>query len=670
MNKREAKKQIDRLRKEINTHNYHYHVLNQPFIKDYEYDKLYKKLQDIENQYPDFITPDSPTQRIGGQPLAGFKTIEHSVRMLSLDNTYSEEEVRDFDKRVRKQLVKRVVYEVTLKVDGVAVTLHYRNGVFELGATRGDGVHGDDITLNLRTIKSLPLRMLTDDQELANIEVRGEVFLPKKAFVALNRQREEQSMPLFANLRNAAAGSLKLLDAREVAHRGLDIFVHTVPRQPGPSYHSHYDTLLRLGASGFKIIPHIKQCQHLDEVFDYINEWRNARETLEYEVDGLVIKVDDFKQRERLGYTIKSPRWAIAYKYPARQAITQLQNISVQVGRTGRVTPVANLNPVSLSGTTVSHATLHNDDEIRRKDIRLNDYVIIEKGGEIIPKVVGVVKERRTGKERKFIFPKTCPVCGEKLVRLPEKADWRCVNSSCSAQIRGAILHFASRQAMDIEGLGYVLVNNLVDLGIVKSLDDIYRLTAATLAERERMGNKSAENLIASIEKSKAKPFKKVLHGLGIPNIGINASHLLVEAFGSIDRVSKAKHEDFSEIPGIGEIIAQSIIDYFKNKKNRQLIKNLKQMGLCFVHKKSKAKQFLAGKTFVFTGELANMIRADAQAQVRKYGGHPISAVSKQTDFVVCGANSGSKYDKAKKLGLSIISEKEFLDMLEKGEKG
>ncbi|KPK72781.1 aromatic ring-opening dioxygenase LigA [candidate division WOR_3 bacterium SM23_60] len=669
MNKREAKQHIDRLRKEINKHNYHYYVLNQPLIGDYEYDQLYKKLQDLENKYPDLISPESPTQRIGGQPLAGFKTIEHSVRMLSLDNTYSEQEVRDFDTRVRKQLGKRVVYEVTLKVDGVAVALHYRDSVFKLGATRGDGVHGDDITQNLRTIRSLPLRMLSKDRELANIEVRGEVFLSKKAFTDLNRQREKQGMPLFANPRNAAAGTLKLLDAREVAHRGLDMFIHTVPRQPGPHYHSHYDTLVALGTNGFKIIPHIMQCKSLDEVFQYIDKWRNAREALEYAVDGLVIKVDEFKERERLGYTIKSPRWAIAYKYPARQAVTQLQSISVQVGRTGRVTPVANLDPVLLSGTTVAHATLHNEDEIRRKDIRLNDYVIIEKGGEIIPKVVGVVKERRTGKEKKFKFPKKCPVCGEGLVRLPEEADWRCVNKSCPAQIKGAILHFASRQAMDIHGLGYSLVNTLVDSGIVKSLDEVYRLTAAVLADQERMGTKSAQNLIASIEKSKEKPFEKVLYGLGIPNIGMNASHVLVESFGSIDKISQAKHEDFSRISGIGDIIAQSIIDYFKSKKNRQVIENLRRIGLNFVHKKSRTTLFLAGKTLVFTGELESMKRADAQAEVRKHGGQPASAVSKQTDLLVCGANPGSKYNKAKKLGVRIISEKEFLKMLKKGGK-
>lgn len=669
MNKREAKQRIDRLRKEINKHNYHYYVLNQPLIEDYEYDQLYKKLQDLEKKYPDLISPESPTQRIGGQPLAGFKTIEHRVRMLSLDNTYSEQEVRDFDTRVRKQLGKRVVYEVTLKVDGVAVALLYRDSVFRLGATRGDGVHGDDITQNLRTIRSLPLRMLSKDRELANIEVRGEVFLSKKAFTDLNRQREEQDMPLFANPRNAAAGTLKLLDAREVAHRGLDMFIHTVPGQPGPHYHSHYDTLVALGTSGFKIIPHITQCKNLDEVFQYIDKWRNAREALDYEVDGLVIKVDEFKDREQLGYTIKSPRWAIAYKYPARQAVTKLLSISVQVGRTGRVTPVANLDQVLLSGTTVAHATLHNEDEIRRKDIRLNDHVIIEKGGEIIPKVVGVVKERRTGKEKKFKFPRKCPVCGEGLVRLPEEADWRCVNKSCPAQIKGAILHFASRQAMDIHGLGYALVNTLVDSGIVKSLDDIYRLTAAVLAGQERMGTKSARNLIASIERSKEKPFEKVLYGIGIPNIGMNASHVLVESFGSIDKISQAKHEDFSRISGIGNIIAQSIIDYFKSKKNRQLIKNLKRMGLNFVHKKSMTKMFLAGKTLVFTGELKSMTRVDAQAEVRKYGGQPASALSKQTSLLVCGANPGSKYNKAKKLGVRIISEKEFLELLKKGGK-
>ena len=665
MNKREARKHIDRLRKEINKHNYHYYVLNQPLIEDYEYDQLYKELQDLENQYPELITPDSPTQRIGGQPLAGFETFEHRVRMLSLDNTYSEEEVRDFDKRVRKKLAKRVVYEVTLKVDGVAVSLHYRNSMFELGATRGDGVHGDDITQNLRTIKSLPLRMLTDDPELANIEVRGEVFLPKKAFMTLNRQREKQDMPLFANPRNAAAGTLKLLDAREVARRDLDMFVHSVPRQPGPSYHSHYDTLLRLRVNGLKIIPHIKQCQHLDEVFDVINEWRNARETLEYDVDGLVIKVDDFTQRERLGYTIKSPRWAIAYKYPARQATTQLRAIQVQVGRTGRITPVAILQPVLLSGTTVSRATLHNEDEIRKKDIRIGDHVMIEKGGEVIPKVVSVVKRKRTRKTRIFHFPKKCPACAQPIYRLPQEADWHCVNSSCPAQIKGSILHFASRAAMDIEGLGSVLVNKLVDMGRVKGYDDLYDLDAEELSGIERMGEKSAQNLIAAIEASKKREFVSVLYALGIPKIGFTTSSLLVDHLQNIDSVINATVEDLSEIHGIGEVVANSIVNYFNTKENIRLVTNLMRIGLKFSAASGKQKeQFLKGKRFVFTGELVSMRREDAESLVRKYGGRPGSSVSRRTDIVVAGKEPGSKYEKARKLGVRIINEAEFLRLM------
>ncbi len=669
MKKSQARKEIERLRKEINKHNYYYYVLGEPRIDDYAYDKLYQKLRDLEAQFPDLITPDSPTQRVGGEPLKGFKTVEHHTKMLSLDNTYSYEEVKEFDKRVRKQIGDRVAYEVTLKVDGIAVALHYTDGMFALGATRGDGLHGDDITQNLRTINSIPLRLMTGKQELANIEVRGEVFLPKTSFSEMNRERKDKGAPLFANPRNAAAGTLKLLDAREVARRGLDMFVHTVPHQPGPKYLSHYQTLLKLSTCGFKIIPHVKRCTKLDEVFAYVREWQEKREDLDYDVDGLVIKVDDFEQRDRLGYTIKSPRWAIAYKYPARQAITQLQDICLQVGRTGRVTPVAHLSPVELSGTTVARATLHNEDEIKRKDIRIKDYVVIEKGGEIIPKVVSVVKERRTRKTRKFVFPKKCPVCGERIVRLPEEADWRCVNSSCPAQVKAALMHFASRQAMDIEGLGFVLVDKLVDQGMLRGFDDIYTLTTEALAQQERMGKKSAQNLIAAIKKSKERSFERVLYALGIPNIGVNASHLLAESFGSIEKIRKAKLEELAKISGIGGVIGQSIVNYFKNKQNIRLINNLKSLGLHFETARKKKAQFLAGKTFVFTGEMSSMTRQQAQAQVRLNGGHPSSAVSAKTDFVVCGSNPGSKYAKAKELGVTIISEQEFLKMLKKGEK-
>jgi DNA ligase (NAD+) len=666
----QAKKKIERLRKEINYHNFRYYVLNAPVISDYEYDRLYKKLEELEKEFPGLITPSSPTQRIGGEPLKDFKTVTHKTKMLSLDNTYSKDEVLEFDERVKKGLGRAIKYEVTLKVDGVAVALHYRQGKLVLGATRGDGVHGDDITQNLKTIRAVPLQVLTNDKELMNIELRGEVFLSKSSFKRLNKDREKRGESIFANPRNAAAGTLKLLDSKEVIKRGLDIFMHTIPQQPGPHFSSHYKTLEKLGESGFKIIPHRKLCFTLQEILDYVDEWQEKREALEYEVDGLVIKADDFRDRGTLGFTIKSPRWAIAYKYPAQQAITKLQDIVLQVGRTGRVTPVALLTPTLLSGTTISRATLHNEDEIRRKDIKVGDYVIIEKGGEVIPKVVGVVKERRKGEEKVFHFPKNCPVCGEKIYRLRKEADWRCVNSSCPAQVKGAIMHFASRQAMDIEGLGWVLVNKLVDMGIIKSYDDIYKLDASTIANVERMGNKSAQNLLDAIEESKKREFVKVLYALGIPNIGVNASNLLADGFKSIDNLIKADIEDLSEIPGIGGIVAQSVISYFKSKKNMKIIQNLKKFGLNFRGKKGIAvKAMLKGLKFVFTGELETMDRGEAQMLVRRYGGQPCSSISKKTDYVVVGKAPGSKYKRAMKLGVKIIDEEQFLKIIKKGEK-
>ncbi len=667
MNIAHAKKKIERLRKKIHHHNYQYYVLNEPIISDYQYDQLYKELEELERLFPELITSDSPTQRIGGKPLKEFKTVKHTVKMLSLDNTYSEDEVREFDKRVKKGLGKDVQYEVTLKIDGVAVTLLYKNGKLVLGATRGDGLRGDDITQNLKTIRTIPLEILGDNKELMDIEVRGEVFLPKKSFDRLNREREKQGLHIFANPRNAAAGTLKLLDSKEVAKRGLDIFIHTIPEQPGPHFISHYKSLKKLSLSGFKVIPDIKLCSTVDEIFQYIKEWQDKREGFECEVDGLVIKVDNFNDQNTLGYTIKSPRWAIAYKYQAKQAITKLKDIHFQVGRTGRITPVAILDPISLSGSTISRATLHNEDEIKRKGIKIGDYVIIEKGGEVIPKVVDVVKNRRTGKEEDFHFRKTCPVCGEKIYRLLDEADWRCVNSSCPAQIKRAISHFASRQAMDIEGCGYILVDKLVDKGILKGFDAIYSLDIETIAKLERMGEKSAQNLINAIEKSKKREFVNVLYALGIPNIGINASNLLVNEFTSIDQIINAKIEDLSKIDGIGEIVGQSIINYFKNKKNLELIKKLKKFGIRFKSKKQVSKKvFLKGKTFVFTGELDSMTRQEAQSKIRKLGGHPSSSVSKKTDFVITGRDPGSKYKKAKKLGVKTISEQEFLNMIKR----
>lgn len=668
MNEKQAEREIGRLRKQIDYHNYRYYVLDQPTISDYEYDQLYKRLEKLERQFPAFITPDSPTQRVGGAPLREFTSVKHRFKMLSLDNTYSEEEVMDFDKRVRKTIRKQLKYETTLKIDGVAVTLTYKGGRFVRGATRGDGVRGDDITQNLKTIKSIPLKMLKIPEALQDIEVRGEVYLSKESFHELNRERERAGELLFANPRNAAAGTLKLLDSRKAAKRGLDIFIHTVPRKPGPQYKSHYATLLALRDAGFKIIPYIKLCTDIDEVFDYIREWQELRESLQYEVDGLVIKVDDFEMRERLGYTAKSPRWAIAYKYPARQATTLLMAINLQVGRTGRITPVAILEPVLLSGTTVSRATLHNEDEIRKKDIRIGDQVIIEKGGEVIPKVVGVVKGKRPRKARVFRFPKHCPACQQPIYRLPEEADWRCVNSSCPAQIKGSILHFASRGAMDIEGLGYVLVDKLVSMGRVKSYDDLYRLGVEELSQIERMGKKSAQNLIAAIEASKNREFANVLYALGIPQIGFNASNLLVDHFHDIDSLINASVEEISEIHGIGEILANSVVNYFNTKENIRLINNLKRIGSNFSTAPGKKKKgFLNGKSFVFTGELVSLRREDAQSMVRRYGGRAGSSVSRKTDYVVAGKEPGSKYKKAKKLGVKIINEGEFLQLMKRG---
>lgn len=668
MNRDKAKERIAWLRAEINEHNYRYYVLSDPTISDYEYDRLYRELLDLESDFPDLVTADSPTRRVGGEPITGFSTVEHRIRMLSLDNAYSLEEIREFDRRIFKNLGKRPRYEVTLKVDGVAVSLRYEKGVFVQGATRGDGIKGDDVTMNLRTIRSVPLRMLSDDKSLRDIEVRGEVYLSKKSFLRLNRERGKAGEPLFANPRNAAAGALKLLDPREVAKRGLDIFVHTVPSAPGPGFVSHSDTLKKLSAAGFKVIPRITVCDTIDDVIGSIDDWQDRRDRLEYDVDGLVIKVDEFSMRERLGSTAKSPRWAIAYKYQALQAQTRLQGISLQVGRTGRVTPVAILEPVLLSGTTISRATLHNEDEIARKDVRIGDMVVIEKGGEVIPKVSGVVKSQRRRGARKFRFPHKCPVCEEPIYRLPDEADWRCVNSSCPAQIKGGILHFASRPAMDISGLGQVLVDKLVDMQLVRGFDDIYRLSTAQVSEIERMGERSAEKLIQSIVQSKGRPFVNVLYALGMPHIGMNAATVLTRTHSSIESIMNATLEDLQEIDGIGEVIAESINNYFNVKRNVRLIRALKDVGLCFTGPElSDARQFLRGRTFVFTGELKGLTREQAESLVRSHGGRASSSVSAKTSYVVAGKEPGSKYEKAKELGIPVIGEEEFLKMMKAG---
>ncbi len=663
MNKEVAKREIERLRKEINYHNYRYYVLNDPVISDYEYDMLVKRLKDLEDEFPEFITPDSPTQRVGGEPLKEFLTVTHDPPMLSLDNTYSYEELREFDKRLRKS-IRTINYLGELKVDGVAVSLKYKNGIFYQGATRGDGNRGDDITANLKTIKSLPLRLLTDEPDFLNLEVRGEVFITKKQFMEMNKLREEKDEPLFANPRNAAAGSLKLLDPKEVASRKLDIFIHTVPNPPAKRYTSDLTVLKRLSEIGFKVIPHSGLLPTIDDVIGFCEEWKDKKEELPYEVDGIVIKVDNFAQRKELGETIKSPRWAVAYKYPPKQATTRIKRIYVQVGRTGVLTPVAEFEPVFLSGTTVTHATLHNFEEMKRKDIKVNDTVIIEKAGEIIPQVVKVVKDKRTGKEKEFPIPKHCPVCGGNVFKEKEEVAYRCVNVSCPAQIKRRIEHFASRKAMDIENLGEKIINLLVEKGLIKDFADLYFLKREDLLELERMGEKSVQNLLNAIENSKNRPFHRVLYALGIRHIGIGGAQILANHFPSIDLLAKASYEELSQIPGIGPIIGESIKNFFSDKNNLSLIAKLKRAGVKLSEEKREKR--LSGKTFVITGTLKNFTREETHELIISQGGNIGSTVSKKTDYLVVGAEPGSKLAKAHSLGVKVISEEEFLKLIGK----
>jgi len=664
MTKAQVQKQITKLRKDINFHNYRYYVLNDPIISDYDYDVLLKKLQALEKEFLELITPDSPTQRIGGEPIKEFKSVTHSPLMLSLDNTYSFQELRDFDNRIRKT-VSDINYIVEQKVDGVAVSLKYENGKFVKGATRGDGATGDDVTVNLRTINSVPLEILTSSKILKDFEVRGEVFLTKKQFAKLNQEREEQGESLFANPRNAAAGSLKILDPKIVAYRKLDIFVHTIPISPAKEFTSDLKMLEILKQAGFKIIPHSNLFESIEKVIEYCKKWDDERHKLPYEVDGMVVKIDGFTARIRLGETGKSPRWAVAYKYPPMQATTKVLKIILSVGRTGVVTPVAEMTPVFLSGSTISHSTLHNFDEIKRKDIRIGDTVIIEKAGEVIPQVVKVVNDKRTGKEVKLKQPKKCPVCSSILFREADEVALRCINASCPAQIKGRLAHFSYRSAMDIVGLGFVMVSTLVDKGLVKDFADLYTLKFENLIKLERMGEKSVQNLLAGIEKSKNQPYSRVLFAFGIRHIGIHAARLLVSRFSSIDKLNKASFDEISSIMGIGPTVAESIINFFKDKENRQLIDRLKRVSLKFSEDvKKKTDQLLLNKTFVLTGGLKSYTREQAGEIIINLGGNISSSVSKKTDFVLAGTEPGSKYNKAKTLGVKIITEDDFVKMV------
>lgn len=666
--KTNTKKRIEELCRLINYHNRKYYRENKPEISDYGYDQLMAELKKLESLHPELITANSPTQRVGGEVLEEFETVEHRVPMLSMDNTYSAEEIREFDKRAKKNLkVGKLDYVVELKIDGVSISLLYERGRFIQGATRGDGFKGDDVTLNLKTIKSLPL--VLGVKKGLNVpelfEARGEVYMPRKAFLEINREKESSGEELFANPRNAAAGSLKLLDSSIVSKRHLDMWLYGMGYVRDGLFKAQFEALNFLKDAGFRVNPHIKRYGSIEEVIEYCNEWEHKRHKLEYDIDGMVIKVDSFLYQKNLGQTSKSPRWMIAYKFPAEKKETVLENIIVQVGRTGTLTPVAVLKPVELSGSVVSRATLHNQDEIIRKDIKVGDHVLIEKAGEIIPQVVEVVKKKRTGKERKFSMPRQCPVCNSEVKSISGEVAIRCENLACPAQLKERVIHFASRDAMDIEGMGEAIVSQLVDKKMVKDYGDIYNLKHSEIAGLERMGDKSAENLISAVEKSKSNTLNRLVYGLGIRHVGVRSAWLLASRFKSLDRIAGTEIEELQDINEIGPVMAESIYNFFRTKENRIVIEKLRKSGVRMEEKKDllKGSKF-EGKTFVVTGTLESFSRQEIEELIRKYGGNASSSVSKNTDFLVAGKEPGSKLEKAKRLGVKIIGETEFKKMI------
>lgn len=669
MTEAQARKEVERLRTEINEHSYRYYVLAQPTVSDFEFDRLLKRLAELEALFPALVSLDSPTQRVGGEPVEGFAAVDHDPPMLSLDNTYSYDELRDFDARVRK-VVARPEYLVQLKVDGVAVALSYDGFVLTRGATRGDGRRGDDITANLKTIGSVPLRLRRKREGFERFEVRGEVYLPRARFRVINEEREALGLSVFANPRNAAAGTLKLLDSRLVRKRGLDCFIHTVPRPPVRSLATDREVLKVLAEVGFKVVPENRLFPDIEAVVGYCEGWAGRRGGLAYDVDGMVVKVNRFQDREELGMTEKSPRWAVAYKYPPEERETVVRRIVVNVGRVGTVTPVAEMDPVSVSGTTVTHASLHNFEELQRKDVRVGDTVVVHKAGEIIPQVLNVVKEKRPKGARPFRVPEKCPVCGTTLFREADEVAWRCVNASCPAQIRARLLHFSCRVALDIEGMGERLVEQLTRRGpgkrrgLVRDFADLYELTKEQLVELERMGEKSAENLLESLRQSRERPFARVLFGLGIRNVGTHVARLLAREFGSMEGLARASAREIAAVPGIGPVVAELVRHFFADKENVRLVARLEKAGLRLREDRPAGPRPLAGKKFVLTGALEGLTREQAAEAIVELGGAVSSSVSKQTDYVVAGAAPGSKYDKAKALGIRIIGEPEFLELV------
>jgi DNA ligase (NAD+) len=663
---KDVEKKIEALREKIRHHEYLYYVLDQPAISDTEFDKLMRQLKDLEAEHPELLTADSPTQRVGGKPREGFVKVRHSSPMLSLDNTYNEDELRDWERRVHELSGRKDVdYVCELKLDGMSLALIYEDGKLVRGITRGDGTVGEDVTLNVRTVRSVPLSISKDKLKRAGIpaefEVRGELLMPTAAFKKVNEERERKGLPIFANPRNFTAGTVRQLDANVTAERRMDFFPYILLENGRTYFDHHSKTLHALDAAGFKVNQNHKLVHGIDEAWTFIREWEEKRESLPYEIDGIVLKVDRTALQDELGFTGKAPRWAIAYKYAARAGITKLEDIRVQVGRTGKLTPVAMLAPVLIGGTTVRNATLHNMDEIERLGVKIGDWVQVERGGDVIPKVAKVIDDKDHPRgTRDFKMPEKCPVCGNEVVRTEGEVDYRCVNANCPAKLRETILHFASRGIMNIDGMGDALVNQLTEHGLVKNVADIYKLTKADLLSLERMGEKSAQNILDEIENSKKLPLERVIYGLGIRMVGERTAQFLAEHFGSMEALEKAGVEELQNVNEVGPRIAESIMEFFGIAANRKLVGRLREAGLTLTGQKKLRGTKLAGKTFVLTGTLAHFTRDEAKKMIEDSGGKVTGSVSKKTDYVVAGADAGSKLDKAKELGVKVIDEKEM----------
>ncbi|MBU9721266.1 MULTISPECIES: NAD-dependent DNA ligase LigA [Bacillaceae] len=663
----DVKKKIKHLTDLLNEYAYSYYVLDQPKVSDAEYDQLLRELIKLEDSHPEFKRDDSPSERVGGKPLDQFKKVQHTIPMLSLSNAFNEEDLRDFDRRVQQGLGHAPTYSCELKIDGLAVTLIYEEGRFVLGATRGDGTTGEDITSNLKTIPSIPLRL----RESVDIEVRGEAFMPKKSFVRLNEEKEKNEEQLFANPRNAAAGSLRQLDPKIAAKRNLDIFIYSIGQIRGKEIDSHHGALEYVGNLGLKTNKEQKHCKTIDEVIEYCESWLDKRADLPYEIDGIVIKVDALKDQEALGFTAKSPRWAIAFKFPAEEVITTLHDIELSVGRTGVVTPTAILEPVSVAGTTVKRASLHNEDLIREKDLKLGDKVIIKKAGDIIPEVVNVLTEHRTGDEKDFAMPTHCPECESELVRIEGEVALRCVNPKCPAQIREGLIHFVSRNAMNIDGLGERVITQLFDHELITDVADLYKLEREELLNLERMGEKSVDNLLKAIDTSKGNSLEKLLFGLGIRFVGAKAAKTLAQHFETLDKLQAATQEELEAVNEIGVKMADSIVTYFAQPEVNELMNELRSLGVNTEYKGPKATEsasetYFSGKTIVLTGTMEHMARGKAKTEIEARGGNVTGSVSAKTDLLIAGEKAGSKLKKADDLNIEVWDEARFLEELEK----